>query len=295
MYYNGWMKNGDWGQSQNVMDFSAGGVTNAWSGNQNANAAPANQQYSGFTGGINSSAGNPYSKLGSNINPVAAVESNSVLSAKPKPDVKPGGDSAGLLGIKGMDFGTLAGVANTAASWYMGNKQLDQAQEQFDFQKESWEKRFAMMQDQYYRKLNNRRAGMYLDEGMSEADRRKLGEHYDTGENQTTPYPGSSSQAPAGSFNNSGFVGPTQQNADMMNQATGGAPFSPEAAQSMMNSSAFTRPPMSGASEPTNPANATDATAGRESAARAARAKRKPKTQSTDDTGTAQTTSEKIG
>ena len=279
MYYNGWMKNGDWGQSQNVMDFGAGGVTNAWSGNQNA--GQATQTYDGFNKGMGSAG---------NANPLAnSMKPNAVTTPKVG-----GNTGAGGIGGSGIGFDTVAGIATTALNWNMGNKQLDMAQEQFDFQKDSWEKRFAMMQDQYYRKINNRRAGRYLDDGMSEADRRKLGEYYDSGENKTNPYPGAS-QAPAGSFNNSGFVGPTQQNADMMDQASGGAPYSPEAAQSMMGASAFTTPPMAATNAGANPANVADATAGRESAAREARAKRKPKTQSTDDTGTSQETSEKIG
>ena len=224
MYYSGYLNNGGYGNSTDIMDFGAGGVKTASTGQM------------------------PTQTWGQPIGATPAA--TTPLAKSLKPVTAPGGNTPGGAGgsgfLGGLDIGVLGGIANTAASWMMGNKQLDHAQEQFDFQKESWEKRFAMMQDQYYRKINNRRAGRYLDEGMSESDRRNLGEYYDTGANQSNPYPGASEPA-QGSFHNSGFVGPTNQNASMMDQATGGAPYSPEAAQSMMGESAFTTPPMAGA------------------------------------------------
>jgi hypothetical protein len=127
------------------------------------------------------------------------------------------------------NVGTLGSIANVAGNWIMGNKALDQSQEKFDFQKESWEKQFAMMQDQYYRKLNNRRANRYVTSDMSQADRNSLGEHYDSGANLDGAYqPSNPSQRGA----------PTPANAAMMDQATGGAPVSPSAAQGMLNAGA---------------------------------------------------------
>ncbi len=117
-----------------------------------------------------------------------------------------------------------------------GMKALGLAEDQFDFQKDSWEKNFAMMQDQYYRKLNDRRASRATYGDMSQDEKNNIANHYDSGAQNVGAYPGATSSG----FNN-GLVGPTQANANMMDQATGGAPYSANAAQSMMNASPYTQ------------------------------------------------------
>ena len=142
------------------------------------------------------------------------------------------GTTDGGTGMFGMsnsawgNIGTLGQIGSAVGSYIMGNRALDQADEKFEFQKDSWEKQFAMMQDQYYRKLNNRRANRYTTSDMSQADRNRVSEYYDSGSNLNGAYqPSNPSQQGA----------PTPANAQMMNQATGGAPFSPAAAQGMLN------------------------------------------------------------
>lgn len=124
---------------------------------------------------------------------------------------------------------------------YTGLKGLGLAEENLDFQKDSWQQNFAMMQDQYYRKLNNRRANALITDGMSQAELQGLQSHYDSGTNME----GVSYQPGGSAFVNNiaspAIDAPSIANASMMEQATGVAPYSPTAAQSMFNASAATQ------------------------------------------------------
>ena len=192
--YYGLMNDGSTGWNSNLSNFQAGGVTDGMVGNK---------FYDG-TGGTSVAAG------GAN-----------------------GGTGAfGLSNNTWGNIGTMGSIASVAGNWIMGNKALDQAQEKFDFQKDSWEKQFAMMQDQYYRKLNNRRANRYATKEMSGAERISLDEHYDSGANLDGDY------LPNGQTQMQQRSSPSVQNANMMTQATGGAPYSPAAAQGMLNAGA---------------------------------------------------------
>ena len=62
-----------------------------------------------------------------------------------------GSSNPGYLGLG-------VGLAKTGIDAYLGFQGLGMARESLDFQKDSWERRFAMQQDQYYRKLNARRS-----------------------------------------------------------------------------------------------------------------------------------------
>ncbi len=130
--------------------------------------------------------------------------------------------------------GPAQSVLGAGINIWGGMKALGLAEDQFDFQKDSWEKNFAMMQDQYYRKLNDRRASRATYGDMSQDEKNNIANHYDSGAQNVGAYPGATSSG----FNN-GLVGPTQANANMMDQATGGAPYSANAAQSMMNASPY--------------------------------------------------------
>ena len=113
----------------------------------------------------------------------------------------------------------------TGVNAYLGFKGLDLAEETLDFQKDSWEKRFAMMQDQYYRKLNNRRINHAMSNGLGTAN--EIADYYDSGSNLEGVYPGDKAAS------QSGFA-PTQENANMMNLAQSGSPVSPSGAYDMM-------------------------------------------------------------
>lgn len=72
---------------------------------------------------------------------------------------------------------------------YLGYKQLGLAEDKYETQKDQWERMFAMSQDEYYRKLNNRRASaeqgnLYANQGNVSADQRmEIANKYDTGAN----------------------------------------------------------------------------------------------------------------
>jgi len=117
----------------------------------------------------------------------------------------------------------------TGVNAYLGFKGLDLAEETLDFQKDSWEKRFAMMQDQYYRKLNTRRSNHAVINGLGNVE--DINNYYDSGSNLEGAYPGAQPSTPA---SQSGFA-PTQENANMMNLAQSGSPVSPSGAYDMMN------------------------------------------------------------
>ena len=92
-----------------------------------------------------------------------------------------GSKSPGVLGL-GMS------AINTGVNAWMGMKGLDLAEENLDFQKDSWERRFAMQQDQYYRKLNAKRSINNSREGMTQAEATQLNNHYDSGVNLQGSY-----------------------------------------------------------------------------------------------------------
>jgi len=118
-------------------------------------------------------------------------------------------------------------AVGTGVNAYLGFKGLDLAEETLDFQKDSWERRFAMMQDQYYRKLNDRRAKDALVQGKG--DWNDIREHYDSGTNIEGEY-NPNATAPA---SQSGFA-PTAENGRMMNLAQSGSPVSAAGAYDMM-------------------------------------------------------------
>ncbi len=129
----------------------------------------------------------------------------------------------------GLGLGDIGKGIGAYMGYSLGQDQLDLGREKFDFQKDSWEKQFSMMQDQYYRKLNNRRANKYNTWDLSQEEGNKLGEYYDSGANLEGAYTPPSAEAGAGA--------PSVANAAVMDQATGGAPFSTGAAQGMINAS----------------------------------------------------------
>ena len=131
---------------------------------------------------------------------------------------------------EGGGWGSAAVSAiGTGVNAYLGFKGLDLAEETLDFQKDSWERRFAMMQDQYYRKLNSRRANRVGGMESTNEENRRVADYYDSGTNLEGAYPGAT-QAPAAS---SGFA-PTSENGRMMNLAQSGSPVSPAGARDMM-------------------------------------------------------------
>lgn len=78
------------------------------------------------------------------------------------------------------------------ANWLMGNKQLDQGQEMFDFKKDSWEKMFAMQMDEYNRNNNKISSLNSMTPGMSHGERQAIANWGNTGTDlsgQTYPGP----------------------------------------------------------------------------------------------------------
>ncbi len=102
-----------------------------------------------------------------------------------------GGSEQDKFGNKSSTGGWLSPLTSaigTGVNAYMGMKGLGLAEESLDFQKDSWEKNFAMMQDQYYRKLNSKRS-INATYGMDNIeDRRNVWNHYDSGTNLEGAY-----------------------------------------------------------------------------------------------------------
>ena len=139
-------------------------------------------------------------------------------------------------------LGTGAGILNAGINAYTGIKGLGLAQDQFDFQKDAWAKNFAMMQDQYYRKLNKDRANRAY-YGMSTEDRagkaQEIENFYDSGTNMQ----GANNQW---SPNPAPVNGPTAANAQMMATSS---PFNLQTKQAALGAPGQTLTP--GAGDPT--------------------------------------------
>lgn len=144
-------------------------------------------------------------------------------------------------------LGAGAAVIGAGINAYTGLKGLGLAEDQFEFNKSSWEKNFAMMQDQYYRKLNRGRSNREIINGGIGSDGRysnnanEIANYYDSGANlQGSAGTWANSQNPAP------VNGPTTANATM--SATG-SPFNLVTKQAALGAPGVA--PLSG---PTNPA-----------------------------------------
>ena len=137
-----------------------------------------------------------------------------------------GSSNTDVNGVKTTTGGWVSpalSAVGTGVNAYLGFKGLGLAEDTLDFQKESWEKNFAMMQDQYYRKLNDRRAYKHnLGRDQTRDEVNAVRDHYDSGTNIEGAYNPSSASA-------SGFA-PTRENARTMNLAQSGAPLSAQGA-----------------------------------------------------------------
>ena len=190
-YYNGWDPDGNWIQSADTTNFAPGGVTNAFGQN-------GNMMYDGFDTGAGS-AGNPVSGIGGAGSASDSIFSqNSMFGGSTK-------DALGNVTKSGGWVSPLTSMVGTGVNAYMGMKNLGLAEDELDFKKDSWERNFAMMQDQYYRKLNNRRANAAMASG---ADWKESMDFYDSGQNldggytgamnpNDNPFPGGSVQVSA--------------------------------------------------------------------------------------------------
>ena len=94
---------------------------------------------------------------------------------------------SGFLGSEGFKnglsgFNSLVGTGSSLANLYLGFKGYGLAKDQFDFQKDSFNRNFAMMQDQYYRKLNKQRSNAeFINGGYQNGD--AIRNYYDSGTN----------------------------------------------------------------------------------------------------------------
>ncbi len=102
------------------------------------------------------------------------------------------GPNGSTMQSSGFMSPIMSGIGTGLNAWG-GMKALGLAEDQFDFQKDSWEKNFAMMQDQYNRSLNNRRSSRAITGYETKAERDAIANHYDTGSGDP------------GQFNNSAF------------------------------------------------------------------------------------------
>ena len=177
--YYGDLLSGGQGWSTDLSAFGAGGVQDAYGGGV---------AYDG-TQGLGLDAIN--NKIG------AAPVGDSIWN---------NGANGSFNGSTGYGMASLGVSAlGTAAGAYLGYQQLGLAEDQFDFQKDSWEKQFAMMQDAYYRKLNNKRgtsAVFSLGEGATQEQRNNATAQYDSGVDQgayTSPAGIGESAVPAAS------------------------------------------------------------------------------------------------
>jgi hypothetical protein len=116
------------------------------------------------------------------------------------------GANGGVYQNSGFLSPALSAVGTGLNAW-MGMKSLGLAEDQFDFQKESWEKNFAMMQDQYNRKLNNRRASRMIQGGQSQADIDSIANHYDSGAKNVGAYQGGGAPSTLPGYNTVGYTG----------------------------------------------------------------------------------------
>jgi len=97
-------------------------------------------------------------------------------------------DAAGnKTGSGGWGSPLISGLGTAANAW-LGMKGLGMAEESLDFQKDSFNRNFAMQQDQYYRSLNDKRILGNVSENMSTQDMANLRNHYDSGANLEGAY-----------------------------------------------------------------------------------------------------------
>lgn len=99
------------------------------------------------------------------------------------------GEGGALAQNSGFAAPIMSGIGTGINAW-MGNKALGLAEDQFDFQKDSFNKNYEMMLDQYNRGLNNTRLQRQVSQNPNATmdERQAMGAYYDTGANQTTPY-----------------------------------------------------------------------------------------------------------
>jgi len=89
-------------------------------------------------------------------------------------------DNGALASNSGL-LNPIVSALGTGIGLYQGFKQLGIAEDDLAFRKDSWKKNFAMMQDQYNRQLNDRRASRLINYGTTQAEAMDIVNHFDSG------------------------------------------------------------------------------------------------------------------